>query len=106
MQRHSFDPRCPRWIEDVVRLLLERGANVNERGHGGRTAFHEAAENGSLTICSQLIERGLRSVQLLRVYICQYTLQCKQERFKLSEFYLNMEVPWIRRMVVVIPGFT
>lgn len=43
---------------DVVRLLLERGAWVNARQHGGWTALHAAAQNGDTALAQLLIAAG------------------------------------------------
>ena len=43
---------------DVVRLLLERGAWVNSRQHGGWTALHAAAQNGDIELAQLLIAAG------------------------------------------------
>ena len=43
---------------DIVRLLLDRGADVNARGDGGRTPLHYAAYWGHLDVVELLIEEG------------------------------------------------
>jgi uncharacterized protein len=43
---------------ETVRLLLENGAAVNAKQHGGWTALHAAAQNGDTTIAHLLIGAG------------------------------------------------
>jgi ankyrin repeat protein len=43
---------------DLVRLLLERGADVNDVGGYGRTALHRAAEEGHEEVVSILLDCG------------------------------------------------
>jgi ankyrin repeat protein len=43
---------------DIVALLLERGANVNAKQHGGWTALHAAAQNGDLEMIQTLLANG------------------------------------------------
>ncbi|MBS1877582.1 MAG: ankyrin repeat domain-containing protein [Acidobacteria bacterium] len=43
---------------EIVRLLLERGAWVNARQHGGWTALHAAAQNGDVALANLLIAAG------------------------------------------------
>ena len=43
---------------EVVRILLERGAWVNARQHGGWTALHAAAQNGDTELAELLIAAG------------------------------------------------
>merc|ERR1719329_313796 len=43
---------------DIMRLLLEQGANVNQRNTSGNTALMEAASMGALDIMRLLIENG------------------------------------------------
>lgn len=43
---------------DGVRLLVEAGADVNARQHGGYTALHAAAQNGRIEIVDLLLDRG------------------------------------------------
>lgn len=42
----------------VVKLLLERGADVNAKGNGGMTPLYIAARNGNKELVQFLIERG------------------------------------------------
>ena len=42
----------------MVRILIAAGADVNHRSHGGFTAAHLAAENGSIDILEQLQAAG------------------------------------------------
>jgi uncharacterized protein len=42
----------------IARLLLERGAWVNARQHGGWTALHSAAQNGDVQLAQLLIAAG------------------------------------------------
>lgn len=41
-----------------VRLLVEAGADVNARQHGGYTALHSAAQHGALDIVDLLLDHG------------------------------------------------
>ena len=41
-----------------VRLLVDAGADVNARQHGGYTALHSAAQNGRMEVIDLLLERG------------------------------------------------
>lgn len=43
---------------DTCRVLLEHGAPVDERQHGGFTALHGAAQNGNAQVAAMLLERG------------------------------------------------
>jgi ankyrin repeat protein len=43
---------------DGVRLLVDAGANVNARQHGGYTPLHAAANRGAVEIIDLLLERG------------------------------------------------
>lgn len=42
----------------IIRLLLERGANVNARQQGGETPLMEAAQNGETELVDLLFEHG------------------------------------------------
>ena len=42
----------------VVALLLEHGADVNARQHGGWTALHAAAQSGDMETTRVLVEHG------------------------------------------------
>lgn len=44
--------------ESVVRLLLDKGADVNAKSADGRTALMSAVENGSEQMVRWLIEKG------------------------------------------------
>jgi ankyrin repeat protein len=43
---------------DVARPLVEAGADVNARQHGGYTALHSAAQHGSLPLMDLLLDHG------------------------------------------------
>ena len=43
---------------DIVKLLLDNGACVNARQHGGWTALHAAAMNGDQAMLDALLEAG------------------------------------------------
>ena len=43
---------------DLVEVLLSGGCSVNQRGVYGRTAVHEAAQQGSLPTLLRLLEVG------------------------------------------------
>jgi ankyrin repeat protein len=43
---------------EIVRILLEHGAWVNARQHGGWTALHAAAQNGDTALAELLIAAG------------------------------------------------
>ena len=43
----------------VIRVLLEKGANVNERSNSGWTALHSASYTGQETIVRMLVEKEL-----------------------------------------------
>ena len=43
---------------DVVPILLDAGADVNARQHGGWTALHAAAANGDRALVELLLSRG------------------------------------------------
>ena len=43
---------------EIVRALVEGGANINARQHGGFTALHAAAQEGDEAMTSYLLERG------------------------------------------------
>lgn len=43
-----------------VRLLVEAGADVNARQHGGFTALHSAAQGGKMEVIDLLLDRGAR----------------------------------------------
>ncbi|KAF4981773.1 hypothetical protein FZEAL_2495 [Fusarium zealandicum] len=47
-----------RWNEDIVRLLLEKGADVNCSGHFGQSPLQEACGSGTLETARLLIEWG------------------------------------------------
>jgi ankyrin repeat protein len=43
---------------EIVRALVEGGADVNARQHGGFTALHAAAQEGNEAMASLLLEKG------------------------------------------------
>jgi len=48
---------CIENLEDMTRLLVERGANVNARDSEMWTPLHAAATCGHLRICRYLCDR-------------------------------------------------
>lgn len=59
MENHPLHAACagqpPR---ELVALLLDSGADVNARQHGGYTPLHETAQNGDAALTALLLERG------------------------------------------------
>jgi ankyrin repeat protein len=47
---------------EVVRVLLEQGANVGEEDDKGRTSFQLASEKGEKEIMKLLSEHGIKGV--------------------------------------------
>jgi ankyrin repeat protein len=45
---------------DIVKLLLNRGANIEAKGYRGKTALMEAALNGHAATVSLLLHRGAK----------------------------------------------
>jgi ankyrin repeat protein len=45
----------------VVTLLIERGANINATGDGGRTALHYAARGGNEEVLALLLDKGAQT---------------------------------------------
>lgn len=43
---------------EMARLLVEAGADVNARQHGGYTALHSAAQHGSIPLIDLLLDAG------------------------------------------------
>jgi ankyrin repeat protein len=43
---------------EIVKLLLDRGANANARQHGGWAPLHSAAQNGDLESARALLDAG------------------------------------------------
>ena len=54
----AFRLAAARGHVDLLRLLAARGADVNARGPDGRTALHEAAQNGMYKTAEWLLARG------------------------------------------------
>lgn len=44
--------------EEIVRALVEQGADVNARQEGGFTPLHGAAQNGQLSVVELLLQHG------------------------------------------------
>ena len=53
--------------KDVVRLLLERGADIGVRDEGQGTPLHNAAKGGNKDVARLLLERGAESMRVMRV---------------------------------------
>ncbi|WP_017532364.1 ankyrin repeat domain-containing protein [Wolbachia endosymbiont of Diaphorina citri] len=45
-------------LENIVNALIEKGANVNEKGAGGETPLHEITHLKSINIANILIKKG------------------------------------------------
>ena len=43
---------------DVVRFLLERGANINKQDHNGWTVLHHASHSNSTNVIRLLLQHG------------------------------------------------
>lgn len=43
---------------EIARMLLDAGADINVKQHGGFTALHSAAFNGSIDLVRLLLDRG------------------------------------------------
>jgi ankyrin repeat protein len=43
---------------DIVRLLIDAGADIQKRGQFGYTALHAAAQNGHLDVVQELVKYG------------------------------------------------
>ncbi|WP_246038674.1 ankyrin repeat domain-containing protein [Wolbachia endosymbiont of Leptopilina clavipes] len=54
-------------LENIVNALIEKGANVNEKGAGGETPLHETTHLKSINIANVLIKKGadVNSVDML-----------------------------------------
>ena len=54
-------------LENIVNALIEKGANVNEKGAGGETHLHETTHLKSINIANVLIKKGadVNSVDML-----------------------------------------
>jgi ankyrin repeat protein len=46
--------------EEIARMLIDAGANVNVQNKRGRTPLHRAASDGSVEIARMLIDAGAR----------------------------------------------
>jgi ankyrin repeat protein len=53
---HYYDPRLRN--EELLRELLNKGAEVNARDHYGRTALHQAVTRGQKATVVQLLRSG------------------------------------------------
>jgi len=56
--RHPLHAACRNGHIEIVKLLLQHGANVHNTDQKGQTAFHYAAESGYVEVMSLLIEYG------------------------------------------------
>lgn len=54
------DADAPR-VEEVFRLLVSAGADVNAVGQGGETPLHRAARQGNAALAALLVEHGART---------------------------------------------
>ena len=43
---------------DIVRALIEAGADIQKKGQFGYTALHAAAQNGHLDVVQELVKYG------------------------------------------------
>lgn len=58
-----------RGFDDVVSVLLEKGADIHAKSNDGYTAFCRAIHKGNLKIVSMLLEKGADVHDRTRVYI-------------------------------------
>ena len=58
MERRLFFAAAYGGSLEVVRFLIEKGADINARDDRGETALHSAARGGSLKAVRFLVEKG------------------------------------------------
>ena len=59
MDNHPLHAACAGHpAHELVTLLLDSGAEVNARQHGGFTPLHETAQNGDMALTELLLSRG------------------------------------------------
>ncbi|MCP4602721.1 MAG: hypothetical protein GY847_19765 [Proteobacteria bacterium] len=80
-------PFAAAWTDrETVSLLLSKGANTDTTAHKGRTALHEAAENGTVDIVTLLIEEGMDACTLDEYGWSPYAISVNQRNHRVSSY--------------------
>jgi ankyrin repeat protein len=76
-------------FQEVVKLLLRSGANVDARDSSGETALHKAAEAGDIDLVRLLISKKARLNVKNRIGRSALDLACRKNRSKVIEHLLR-----------------